>query len=109
MTKVFITKHNNSIIQIECDGHTGYGMEGEDIVCAALSSIVQTAILGLLQVVGVNVNLKRDDKKGYLKASLSTSMDKATRHNCDIILNTMLLGIADLNEGFSDFIELEVK
>ncbi len=109
MTQVVIKKHNNSIVQIECDGHTGYGVEGEDIVCAALSSIVQTAVLGLLQVAGVQVDLTRDDKRGYLKATISKDLDKVTRHNCDLILNTMLLGIADLNEGFSNFVELEVK
>ena len=45
---------------MECDGHTGYGVEGEDVVCAALSSIVQTAVLGLMGVAGLNVNLMRN-------------------------------------------------
>ncbi len=109
MTQVVVRKHNNSIVQIECDGHTGYGVEGEDIVCAALSSIVQTAVLGLLQVAGVDVDLVRDDQRGYLKATISKDLDKASRLRCDMILDTMLLGIADLHEGFSDFIELEVQ
>ena len=109
MTKVIVTKHGNSIVEIECDGHTGYGVHGEDVVCSALSSIVQTAVLGLFQVVGVNVDYKVNDKKGYRKASLPRDLDDATRHDCDVILNTMFLGITDLHEGFSDFIELEVR
>ncbi|MDE6869521.1 MAG: ribosomal-processing cysteine protease Prp, partial [Clostridia bacterium] len=36
MTKIFVTKQNNSIVEIECEGHTGYGVQGEDIVCSAL-------------------------------------------------------------------------
>ena len=43
MTDVKITKKDGSIVSVVCDGHTGYGVEGEDIVCAALSSVVQTA------------------------------------------------------------------
>lgn len=109
MTKVKIVRKNNSIILVECDGHTGYGIAGEDIVCAALSSVVQTAMLGILQIVGVNIDLKRDDKRGYLRAELSEDLNEEQRHDCDVILNTMLLGIADLHEGFSDFVELEVK
>ena len=109
MTKVFVTRQNNSIVEIECEGHTGYGVEGEDIVCSALSSIVQTAVLGLFSVAGVNLDYKTDDKRGYLKATLPQNLDKATRHDCDVILNTMMMGIADLHESFSDFIELEVK
>ena len=48
MTKVVISKKDNKIFEVECDGHTNYGEKGEDIVCASLSSIVQTAVLGLL-------------------------------------------------------------
>ena len=43
MTVIRIGKKNGKIVSVECDGHTGYGVEGEDVVCAALSSIVQTA------------------------------------------------------------------
>ncbi len=109
MTNVVVVKRNNSIVSVECDGHTGYGVEGEDVVCAALSSIVQTALLGLLQVVGVKVDFKVDDKKGYLKMSVPEELDNKTRRECDIVLDTMLLGVADLNQGFSDFVNLEVK
>lgn len=109
MTKVTVTKHNNRIIVVECDGHTGYGAEGEDIVCAALSSVVQTAALGLLQVAGVALDLQRDASKGYLRMELPRGLDDKTMHDCQVILNTMLLGVADLNEGFSDYVELEVR
>ena len=109
MTNVVVVKRNNSIVSVECDGHTGYGVEGEDVVCAALSSIVQTALLGLLQVVGVKVDFKVDEQKGYLKMSVPEELDNRTRRECDIVLDTMLLGVADLNQGFSDFVNLEVK
>lgn len=109
MTNVVVVKHNNSIVSVECDGHTGYGVEGEDVVCAALSSIVQTALLGLLQVLGVRVDYKTDEKRGYLKMTLPEDMDRKMRRECDIVLDTMLLGVADLNQGYSDFVNLEVK
>jgi len=109
MTKVSIKKKNKSISVIECDGHTNYGEKGEDIVCAALSSIVQTAVLGIFQVAGVNAKMERNDERGYLKVVIPENLSDEKQKAVDIITNTMLLGIADLNEGFSDFIELEVK
>lgn len=109
MTRITITKKSGSIMSVECDGHTGYGVEGEDIVCSGLSSIVQTAVLGLLSIVGINVNLKRDIERGYLSFSLPKDLEEDKRHDADVILNTMLLGVSDLRESFSDFIELEVK
>ena len=61
MTRVIIIKKNNEICEVECDGHTNYGEKGEDIVCASLSSIVQTAVLGLLMVCFIELDMKRDD------------------------------------------------
>ncbi len=109
MTSVTITKKDEKIVSVICDGHTNYGVSGEDIVCSALSSIVQTAVLGLLMVVNINVNLKRDEKRGFLSLEIPDNITPEQRHDSDVILNTMLCGISDLREGFSDFIELEVK
>ena len=109
MTNIKISKKNNSIFKVVCDGHTNYGISGEDIVCSALSSIVQTAVLGILTVVGINLNLTRDEKRGYLEFQIPSDITSEERHDIDVILNTMLCGISDLREGYSDFIELEVN
>lgn len=109
MTKVVILRKNNKIFEVECDGHTNYGEKGEDIVCASLSSIVQTSVLGLLMVAGLELDMKRDDEKGYLKFTLPRKMSNEQEIQASAILDTMLCGISDLNESFSDFIELEVK
>jgi hypothetical protein len=109
MTKVTITKNNGKIVTVECDGHTNYGEKGEDIVCASLSSVVQTALLGLLVVAGVEIDMSRDDERGYLKFSLPQKIGEREMDKCQTILETMLCGVSDLYTGFSDFIELEVK
>ena len=109
MTQVRILKKNGHITEVECDGHTTYGARGEDIVCAALSSVVQTAALGLMSVAGINIDLARDDKRGYLKMTIPNNLSEVQVIQADAILETMLCGISDLYQGFSDFIELEVK
>ena len=109
MTKVTITKLNSNITEIECDGHTGYGVSGEDIVCSALSSIVQTAVLGVIAVAGVNAKVVRDERRGYLLLEIPNMLPKDQEHDVEVILRTMLCGVSDLREGYSDFIELEVK
>lgn len=108
MTKIKIFKKNDKIVKIDCDGHTGYGVAGEDIVCSALSSIVQTAALGVLAVAGVNAKMQRNDRDGRFVLELPDDMSEEQRHDVDVILNTMLCGVQDLYEGYSDFIELEV-
>ncbi|MBQ3213924.1 MAG: ribosomal-processing cysteine protease Prp [Clostridia bacterium] len=109
MTNVSITKKNGEIVKVVCDGHTNYGVSGEDIVCSALSSIVQTAVLGVLMVAGVNLDLVRNEDRGYLSFEVPNNISQTQRHDVSVILNTMLCGISDLREGYSDFVELEVK
>ena len=109
MTSVTITKQGENIVKVVCDGHTNYGVSGEDIVCSALSSIVQTAVLGVMLVAKVNAKLSRDEERGYLSFELPNNLNAEQQHDANVILQTMLCGISDLREGFSDFIELEVK
>ena len=109
MTKVTVRKRNNKIFEVECDGHTNYGEKGEDIVCASLSSIVQTAVLGLLMIAELELEMERDDERGYLKFTLPEKLEFKQDIQACAILDTMLCGISDLYEGFSDYIELEVK
>ena len=109
MTKVTVSKKNDKIFEVECDGHTNYGEKGEDIVCASLSSIVQTAVLGLLMIVMIELDMERDDEQGYLKFTLPEKLDDTQEIQASAILDTMLCGISDLYESFSDYIELEVK
>ncbi len=109
MTSVVFTKKNGRITRVECEGHIGYGVEGEDIVCAALSSIVQTAVLGVLGVAKVNAEYKTDEAKGALSLVIPDNISARQAEAVEIILSTLLLGVADLREGYSDFIELEVR
>lgn len=109
MTEVKIRKKDGKIVSVYCDGHTDYGDEGEDIVCAALSSVVQTAVLGLMGVAGINVGLHRDAERGELELILPAKLTGEERHDADVILETMLMGISDLYEGYSKYIKLEVK
>ncbi|MBQ4049279.1 MAG: ribosomal-processing cysteine protease Prp [Clostridia bacterium] len=106
MTKVTVVYKNGHIVSMCADGHTGYGVEGEDILCAALSSIIQTALLGLMQVAGIQVSFQRSDEEGKLAFSLP-SLDSKSRRDADMILGTCVAGIDDLYSNYSDFIEIE--
>lgn len=109
MTNIAIEKINNRIAEVKISGHTDYDVTGEDVLCAALSSITQTALLGLLSVCAINVKFDRDEKRGFLGFRLPENLSENQIHDAEIILRTMLAGIADLAEGYSDFIKLEVN
>ncbi|MCL2061801.1 MAG: ribosomal-processing cysteine protease Prp [Firmicutes bacterium] len=109
MTHITVTRQSGKIVKVFCDGHTDYGEEGEDIVCAALSSIVQTAVLGLMQVAAIPVKYKTDAKKGTLLLELPDGLQPAERNNADMILETMYVGIADLSIEYGKYIKLTAE
>lgn len=109
MTQIKFFRKNGKLVGVEANGHTGYAEEGEDIVCAAASSIIQTAVLGLMQLLGIAVEFETDANKGYLKAILPSKITAEQSHDADIILRTAYLGVSDLYEEYSDYINLEVE
>jgi len=109
MTKVTVFKNGEKYTKISCIGHAGFGVEGEDIVCSALSSIVNTAALGFTAVACANVKLVRDEKTPLIEIEIPATLPSDVAHDVQVIFATMMCGISDLHSEYSDFIELEVK
>lgn len=109
MTKVRFFRRGGRFVAVECEGHSDYADEGLDIVCAALSSVVQTAVLGLMQAAGIDVKYEVDEERGYLKAEIPEELEDIQAHDADLILKTAYLGASDLYEQFSDYITVEVE
>ena len=107
MTTVRFIRRGGVLAGVTCKGHTGYAEEGEDIVCAAVSSVVQTAVLGLMRLAGIDVEYKVDEKEGFLSATLPEKITAAQRHDADLILRTAYLGVCALDEEFSAVVNLE--
>ena len=108
MTDVTVTRKNNHIVSVTASGHTGYGESGEDIVCAGISTLIQSALLGLLQVAQINVKYTVNEQQGSLRFTLPENLTEMERHDADVILNTMLCGLQDFYTEYSDYINLEV-
>lgn len=88
MIKVQIHRNEqSSIIGYDIDGHAEYADAGEDIVCAAVSAITQTALAGLIEF--LKCNEAHEIKKGHLSVRLLQKPNERT----DAILKTMELGL----------------
>jgi uncharacterized protein YsxB (DUF464 family) len=110
MTTIIIKRDNEDIICVECSNHTGFADFGKDIVCAGVSSITQTAVLGIKELTNLKHSFKIDEKTGYLKLELfDIEKSSADFCNAQVILKTMLLGIKNLQEQYPKYIKLEDK
>ncbi len=80
----------NAVAGVNVSGHANFAPRGEDIVCAGVSALVQTAVLGLER------HLEREldfwQKKNELRLELIEQPDELTQ----AILETMLLGLGEI-------------
>lgn len=78
-------------------GHADYATRGQDIVCAGVSAIAQTALLGLDHYNPIKV-LQRE---GYLRVIVESD-----DHTSDAIIKTMLLGLHELQRQYPEYIQI---
>ncbi len=98
---------SGDIIGFEVSGHSGYAEIGKDIVCAAVSAIVQTAVLGLVDVVGIEVVYHQ--RSGKVRCSLPEGLSEDLRGKANIVLETMLCGLKSIQEGYGPYIKVEER
>ena len=108
MTKIKFFKSNDQFIGLECSGHTGYAEYNKDILCASLSGIIQSGILGLDKVLKINGKLSRRDNEGYIKYELPRNLENKKLLDSQIIFTTIYESIKDLLVGYSKYISMEV-
>ena len=107
MTNVVIKKNGEgSIVRFTVDGHTGFAPAGEDIVCAALSSVTWTVMNGLENVLHIPITYKVED--GYTECSLP-ELSPRDREKADILLFSMEQFLEDLKSQYGDFIIVNVE
>ena len=93
MIKVRIFKEpTDRIVGFEVAGHSGTAEHGQDIVCAGVSSLTQTALLGLGE--HLHRDLDYSVASGELKMRLKGAPDELT----EAILQTMLLGLMEIEK-----------
>lgn len=99
----FLRNGEGSITKVSASGHSGYGKRGDDIICASVSTLVQTAYLALKEV-SDKTEYERDEEKAYFCFWLGEDGD---RHDADVILRAMEVGLRDLASGYPEYIKLE--
>ena len=92
-------KINISKDEITIKGHSGYSVEGSDIVCASVSSISITTVNALLSIDEDCISY--EEKDGYLNI-------KIKKHNevIDKLINNMINLLKELERQYKKYIEI---
>ncbi len=91
-----------NIISFSGQGHAEYAEYGTDIVCAAVSAIMQTAAIGLDNHLNLNFDIEIND--GWLSCQLTSEL--AQQKEVRAILETMFLGLKSTEESYQKYLKV---
>lgn len=107
MTRVEFYKTDLGWHGFKAQGHTGFADHGEDIVCAAVSVLTQTAVLGIKQVLGIDGQVHIDEKKGLLICLLPTDLDHESWKQAQFLLEVLHVGLMATAEEYRDYVSVK--
>lgn len=91
MITIEITRDSGQrIVQFQVKGHSGSAPRGKDIICAGVSALTQSALLGISRYLKRTIRWQAAD--GLLFMELCDLPDDLT----DAVLATMLLGLEEI-------------
>lgn len=100
---------DGKFIGFRAEGHTGYAPKGEDIVCAAVSSLIQSTILGLEKLVGIGITLQTNQESGLIQCLLTEERSANKSQKADLLLGTMFLGLEQIAENYDKHVKISIK
>lgn len=107
---ISISIYRNSkkdIVQFVVEGHAYAADPGQDIVCAAVSVLTQTTVLGLHEI--AKIAIEYEARNGYLKCKLPMNLMKKELYDTKLLIDTMLLGLNNIQESYPKYVEIYDK
>lgn len=104
MTKVEFFTQEDRITGFCVSGHSGYGEEGTDIVCAAVSAAVQMAEATLNDVLGVRAKTRVNADEARITLTLPAASEEEDA--AQAVLAGMMITLCDLRDEYPDYIEV---
>ena len=85
-------------------GHSGYAPEGEDIVCAAVTSAVRLTECAVNDVLGLEASVKVRQKDASITLKLPANLGPDNENVCQTLLAALMVHFVQLAEEYPDSI-----
>jgi len=106
MTRVTFYTEGSRIIGFDAEGHSGYAREGEDIVCAAVTSTVRLIECVLNEVMGLSATVKVAEKSAKISLRIGGTIGQTAESTCQTILTGMMVYLTELHNEYPENIEV---
>ena len=85
-------------------GHAEQGAYGEDIVCAGISAITQTAVLGVTEV--LKLEAEATLQEGNASCILKGNVSAEEAEKASVVFKTMAAGLLSLKQAYPTALNL---
>ena len=92
------------ITSVQVEGHSGLATEGEDILCAAVTSAVRLTECAVNDVLGLEASVKVKPEKALISLRLPGGLSQQNESTCQTLLTGLMLYLTQLTEEYPDHI-----
>ena len=89
-------------IAIKCVGHANYNTCGDDIVCSAISTLLQTLCYSLEELTKDKIKASLEKGEGYIGVYHPTCKSIT-------LVNGFVIGCREVSHTYPDYVQLEIK
>lgn len=107
MIQIKIRKSEERIQGIRISGHAQSAEHGRDIVCAAVSVLAQTILLGVIDQIGREIPYEMSS--GHLAFDLPKGLSGEEEIRTDALMRTLYVGLKNLSESYKNYIKLTTE
>ncbi|MCB6365062.1 ribosomal-processing cysteine protease Prp [Intestinibacillus massiliensis] len=106
MTKVVFTKQRGAFRSVSVTGHAGYADEGEDIVCAAITSAMQLTHVLLDDVLLLDIDTEVDQEATFIRIVLPDGLTADEAREAQHALRALRVHYGELEKEYAQFIHV---
>ena len=112
MTTVIFYKADGYYYGFEEQGHTGYGESGDDVLCAALSSMTMLLINAIEVSYASSVDYKIDEETTDIKVVAKSALpkyekDEKKQYAVSGLIQAYFFQLMDLVEEYHEFLDVK--
>ena len=106
MTTVTFRMEGDRITGFDSQGHSGYAEEGEDIVCAAITSAIRLVEATVNDVLGLAASVKVRESDASISFRLPGGLAPTAESTCQSLLTGLMVYFVQLRDEYPDNIEV---
>jgi uncharacterized protein YsxB (DUF464 family) len=112
MTTIIFYKSGGYYYGFEEQGHTGYGESGDDVLCAALSSMTMLIVNAIEISYASNVDYTIDEKTTDIKVIAKSALpkyekDEKKQYAVSGLIQAYFFQLMDLVEDYYEFLDVK--